>query len=488
MIRTPFLFLALVAVGVLLPLAGAQAHAFGTRHDLPVPLWLFVAGAGAAVALSFVIAPLFLRSKWLWRQPIASGWPKAGRILVMVLRLFTVCALAMVWSAAAFGTDETLENLAPTAVWVMWWLGIAYACAVFGNIWALINPFDTIFRLAADQFPRSIRCRGWPGWLGRWPAAMALLAFAWIEMISEFGETPQGLAWTIGLYALVTWVGMIIWGRARWLNCADPFAIFFGLIGRFGIFAGRLEQGPAPAVRAFWCRPPAVGLAERRLPAPGTLAVVIVMLSTVSFDGFRETPLWQEILSWVATDMNLRPFLLLLRDQGVDLLSFIESAGLLLSPLLFAAVYFVFARAMVIMSQTGHATLTVAAMFATSMVPIAIAYHLAHYVSYFLLAGQLFLPLLSDPFGWGWNLIGTAHLAIDVTIVNARLVWYISVVAVVTGHVAAIVVAHLTARALYQDERLVRRSQIPMIVLMVLYTMSSLWILAQPVVLPSAAP
>ncbi|MGY8996846.1 MAG: hypothetical protein ACKVH7_10420, partial [Alphaproteobacteria bacterium] len=111
---------------------------------------------------------------------------------------------------------------------------------------------------------------------------------------------------------------------------------------------------------------------------------------------------------------------------------------------------------------------------------------IAHYVSYFLLAGQLFLPLLSDPFGWGWNLVGTAHQTIDVTIVNARLVWHISVVAVVTGHVAAVVVAHLTARALYQDESLVRRSQIPMIVLMVLYTMSSLWILAQPVVLPSA--
>jgi hypothetical protein len=488
MIRFPFPLLALVTFGIFMPLVEVQAHAFGTRHELPVPLWLFVIGAGAAVALSFVVAPFLLRSTWLWRRALASQWPKAGRILVMALRLFTVCALVMVWSAAAFGTDETLENLAPTAVWVMWWLGIAYACAVFGNVWALINPFDTIFRLGATLFPRSTRyrCRDWPEWLGRWPAAVALLAFAWIEMVSEFGETPRGLAWTIGLYALVTWAGMIIWGRARWLNYADPFAVFFGLIGRFGIFAGRLEQGPAPAVRAFWFRLPAVGLAERRLPTPGTLAVVIVMLSTVSFDGFRETPLWQEILSWVASDMNLRPFLLLLRDQGIDLLAFIESAGFLLSPLLFAAVYLVFARAMVLMSPTGHATLTVAAMFATSMIPIAIAYHLAHYVSYFLLAGQLFLPLLSDPFGWGWNLVGTAHQTIDVTIVNARLVWHISVVAVVTGHVAAVVVAHLTARALYQDESLVRRSQIPMIVLMVLYTMSSLWILAQPVVLPSA--
>jgi hypothetical protein len=476
---------AVAALTILLPSQPASAHAFGLRYDLPLPLWLFLAGAGVVVVLSFVGMALLSTGRASHHRLVLSLPAGPAGTFVAALRIGAVAMLVLVFCAASLGNEDTFSNLAPTAVWIVWWLGLAYLCALFGDVWALINPFDSLFRWGAALLPRACLPgrRAWPAWLGRWPAALALLAFAWVEMLSEFGETPRGLAWLIGVYALATWLGMAVFGRRTWLARADVFAVFFGLIGRFGIVEGRLGAGPWPAPRRAALRWPGLGLVERRIPCRGQFAVVIVMLASVSFDGFRETPAWQAILDAVATDMNLRPFLLWLRDGGVNLLTFIETVGLIVTPLLFAVAFLLCAGCMrACVGPQRHGTMAFAAAFAASLVPIAIAYHLAHYLSYFLLAGQLFVPLLSDPFGWGWNLLGVPTSGIDVSVVNARMVWYVAVVAVSLGHVAGVMVAHLTAGHILSDHRHVRRSQIPMLVLMVAYTMTSLWILAQPVI------
>ena len=120
--------------------------------------------------------------------------------------------------------------------------------------------------------------------------------------------------------------------------------------------------------------------------------------------------------------------------------------------------------------------------YVLTLVPIAIAYHLAHYLSYLLLAGQAAIPLASDPFGWGWDLFGTAGYAVDIGIIGPKEVWYLSVAAIVAGHVAAVVLAHVTALRLYATARAAVLSQLPMLVLMVGSTMTSLWILSQPIV------
>ena len=117
-----------------------------------------------------------------------------------------------------------------------------------------------------------------------------------------------------------------------------------------------------------------------------------------------------------------------------------------------------------------------------TLVPIAIAYQVAHYLSFLVQAGQYVIPLASDPFGWGWNLFGTRNYFARVGIVDARLVWIVSVVALVAGHVAALYLAHVLSMREFADRRAAVRSQGPMLVLMVGYTMLSLWIIAQPIV------
>ena len=124
----------------------------------------------------------------------------------------------------------------------------------------------------------------------------------------------------------------------------------------------------------------------------------------------------------------------------------------------------------------------IAGFFVFSLVPIAIAYHLAHYLSYLIVAGQLIIPLASDPFGIGWNIFGTAGYRIDISIVGAKFVWYTAVIAIVVGHVFAVGVAHFVALRVFETAGAALRSQYPYLVLMVAYTMVSLWILSQPIV------
>jgi hypothetical protein len=169
-------------------------------------------------------------------------------------------------------------------------------------------------------------------------------------------------------------------------------------------------------------------------------------------------------------------------DLGLDLLAVLETVMLALFPLLFLLVYLGFCWLAREASESVDSVLELAGRFVLALVPIAIAYHLAHYLSYLLVAGQRIIPLASDPFGVGWNLFGTASYDIAIGIVGARFVWYTAVVAIVVGHVFAVGVAHFTALRAFATARAALASQYPFMVLMVAYTMVSLWILAQPIV------
>ena len=200
---------------------------------------------------------------------------------------------------------------------------------------------------------------------------------------------------------------------------------------------------------------------------------VLLLLSTVTFDGFTATPAWASLEG--ALYAALAPL-------GEARLTVIGTLGLLAFPLLFVLVYLGFARWMAWMGDDQLTTGTVARLFVLSLVPIAIAYHLAHYFTYLLIQGQLLIRLASDPFGFGWDLFGTARYRPDIGIVGARAVWYTAVVAIVLGHVIAVYVAHVVALREFRDRRAALRSQLPMLVLMVGYTVVSLWIIAQPIV------
>jgi hypothetical protein len=207
--------------------------------------------------------------------------------------------------------------------------------------------------------------------------------------------------------------------------------------------------------------------------APSLIAFALLMLATVTVDGIMETPLWAAVID------------VLVRKRGgpdADPTAYMFLASLLLvaGPLVLAGLYLGVVGVMA--RVTGSRPGVLAGWFVLSLVPIAIAYYLAHYFSLLMVAGQFIIPLASDPFGYGCDLFGTTLYRIDIGVVDARLIWYLAVGAIVTGHVIALWVGHVTAFVAFGDASTARRSQFPMLVLMVAYTMLSLWIIAQPIV------
>ncbi len=473
----------------------AGAHAFGQRYDLPLPLGLYLIGAGAAVGLSFVVMAVFLtrqrddraapRARW-WRLSSMTG--RAYSVVGTTLECLSVGVFVLIIATGFFGSDEPAHNFAPVMVWVVWWVGMAFVSALLGDLWRLINPWSIIFSwfeaLLGRPSPgrKLVGCLRYPGWLGVWPAVLLFVVYAWLELLWAGRSRPAPLATVILAYSAVTWIGMFAFGRKAWLEHGEVFTLVFSIFARFAPFE-TIRDGRSPGL---FLRPYALGLVTEKPVSASLMVLVLSILSTVAFDGFVETPAWFEVLQGAMLNDTVRHLLNALQLSPPELIVAIKSMALVAFPLLFIATYLVFATLTRLAGWwAGGSRLPLglsAGSFVLSLVPIAIAYHLAHYFLFLLQTGQLIIPLVSDPFGLGWDLFGTAAYQMTIGIMNARSVWYLALIAIVLGHIFAVYVAHVMALRLYGASGAALWSQVPMVVLMVGYTVTSLWILSQPVV------
>jgi hypothetical protein len=477
-----------VSVALLAGVAPAAGHGLGERYDLPLPLGLYLSGAALVVALSFLVPAALARMapKTAGRAP--SQFPglkiphcPGARALAVAVRSFSVALFILLLTAGFFGNPNPFKNPLPVSVWIIGWVGIAYVSALLGNIWALINPWDNLFRLG-EWIARRAAGRplqpliGYPAFLEAWPAVTLFFVFAWMELVWPDRDRPVALAWAILLYSVITWSAMAAFGRRIWLENGEAFAVAFGLLARFAVI-GRLDDRENRIV----LRPPAIGLLVRSPVAPSIAAFALLMLATVTFDGLLETPLWAAISDRaLATPLVTRAADIL----GLQPHKLLATVALIMVPLIFAAIYLAVAHLMALAVSAGATsvgTSEMARLFVLTVVPIAIAYHLSHYLSYLLIAGQFIIPIASDPFALGWNLFGTRLYLVDFSVIDARFVWYASLALIVAGHVIAVWLAHFQAARCLPDRRSVQRSQIPMLALMIGYTAVSLWILAQPI-------
>lgn len=463
---------AALGLALLLRPGPAAAHAFAQRYDLPLPLWHYLVGAGAVVALSFVLVALFARAGGTdgprtlavpLPRPLADG-------AAALLRTAGVAALALLVAAGFAGAQGDWDsNLLPVSVWVLWWVGLTFVSALAGDVWPLLDPWRTVGRLIDRTTTPAIRL---PEAVGQWPAVGLFALFAWSEIVWTDNAVPRKLATAVVVWSALAWITAALCGSEAWRRHFDPFSLFFGLFGRFApVGVDGPGDRPRLVVRFF-----GAGLGGGGPPSASTTAFVLLALGTVGFDGVSETPAWETVVG-LATG--------LLYEAGVvHAIGYVrtgmlvKSAGLFGVPAAFALIYLSVAAATG--RIVGEGAGRVARRFVLTLVPIAVAYHLAHYLSYLLIQGQAALPLLSDPFDRGWDLFGTAGREIDIAVVDMGFVWAAAVTAIVLGHVASVVLAHRTAAAAYGA--LATASQWPMLVLMVAYTTLSLWILAQPIV------
>jgi hypothetical protein len=439
--------------------APAAAHGFGQRFDLPLPLWLWVSGAGATLVVTFAVMALFVSDVRLPRVRLF----EVPAFLLTFLRCLAVLAFLLTLATGFFGTQDPYRNLAPTMVWVLWWVGFAFVCALVIDLWAPANPLGV--------FPDMQGVMRYPAWLGAWPAVALLFAFAWAELVWRDNDVPSYLAAALLAYAAITWAGMLLFGRGGWLAHGEAFTLAFGILGRFA----PLEL----AGRELRLRAPGAGLVGERAPSFSMLVFVLLMLATVTFDGFMETALYQSLAT--SAQQQFPGLLFALSERGLGESEVLATLALAAFPIVFLGAYWLTAWGMARLAGAASVS-RVARAFVLSLVPIAVAYHLAHYFSLLLTAGQFVIPLASDPFGYGWNLFGTAGYRVDLGLLSPYVFWYSAVVLIVAGHAIAVFVAHLEAWRLFGNRRDALASQVPLLVLMVAYTMLSLWILAQPIV------
>jgi hypothetical protein len=438
------------AVAALLAPDAAHAHGLVQRANLPLPEWLFGWAAAAVLVVSFAaLGVLWSRPRlesYEWRPlPFGIGKALGSTAVEVATGAFGVLLLITTIVAGFVGPPDPLSNFAPVFVLIVFWVGMAFASVLLGDIFRAFNPWRAAARLVikGERHP-------YPERFGVWPAALGLLIFTWIELASGWGEHPARLAAAVSAYSLLTWAGMAYFGVETWTRRGETFSVYYNLLSRLSIFEKRGDE--------VGRRPLLTGLPPLKR-VPGTVAFILTMIGTVTFDGLSQGALWRSL------------------SGGADGV-LADTIGLLLGVALVASFY----RLGMLGAQTvggGFDARALSRAFIHSLVPIAAVYVAAHYLTFLVFEGQAIRYTAADPFGQGWDLFGWASSGINYGVLSQNMAWYLQVGLVVLGHVAALVLAHDRALSLYGDARLAVRSQYWMLGIMIGFTSMALWLLAQ---------
>ncbi len=454
------------------------AHALVARQDLPIPAWLFAWGASIVLIVSFFALSVAWRTPRLenerWR-PLGAGVSRAllGLPAQVLCGAVGVFLLGVAIYAGLHGTEAPDRNFALTFLFVTAWLGFPAFSVVFGDVFRPFNPWRAVGRMVGGAF-RSLTGQSpahlaYPEAIGRWPAAIGLLAFVWLEVVYgtsggvAVGLSPHAAGVGAVVYSGYTLAMMALFGVERWCRTGEVFSVYFGMFSQLGCFEardGRLGVRRPLAAAGHWAT------------VPGSVAVVVASIASTSFDGAQEGAFKGAIESIFNR----------LVSAGMS-----PTGSLRFTDTIFMALCFVGVGLVYLIGVWGMETVRGAPPrrklrtgFAHTLIPIAFAYLVAHYFSLFVFQEQAqFTYLLSDPLGTATtDLFGTASGGIDFGLLSANAIWYVQVGALVIGHVTGLTLAHDRAIAYWGDYRQAARSQYWMLAVMVAFTCFGLYLLS----------
>jgi hypothetical protein len=454
------------------------AHALVARKDLPVPAWLFAWGASLVLIVSFFALsagwrkPRFEDERW---RPLGERFSRTllGLPVQVLCGAAGVLLLGFSVYAGLRGTEAPDRNFALTFIFITAWLGFPFFSLIFGDVFRPFNPWRAVGRAVGSAFAlvagqRSAHLR-YPERLGRWPAAIGLLAVVWLEVIYgasggvAVGLSPHTCAVAALFYSTYTLAMMGLFGVEKWCETGEIFSVYFGMfsqLGGFGVKGGRLGRRLPLSASTHWAS------------LPGSAAVVIASIASTSFDGAQEGALKDAIVQtfeWLS-------------ETGLGL-----TTSLRLADTIFMLICFLGVGLVYLIGVRGMSTVRGAPSvrelrrgFAHTLIPIAFAYLVAHYFSLFVFQEQAqFGYLLSDPLGTATtDLFGTASNGIDFKLLSANAIWYVQVGALVIGHVVGLTLAHDRAITYWGDYRQAARSQYWMLAVMVAFTCFGLYLLS----------
>jgi hypothetical protein len=488
--RTGLALASLVVASLAAP-SVASAHAVsGIDYRFPLPVWLFALAAGVAVLASAPAAMFAVRSETTWTGRDFYGSIKRLHLGTIGLALFTL-ALVDVVVGGLFGPADFFENPATIVVWVDFWVGLGIVTALVGNAWDFVSPLSA----AGRALERALAFRGagavrYPERLGLWPATALILLWSWMELVWDPAKEPLTLTVIILSYIALQLVAMAVFGTEVWLGRGELFTVVARTLARFAPVELYVLR-PAGVCRANRCveeerlncpscwldadrddramRLRTYGSGVRREPSLGTGGgtFVLALLATVVYDGFSQTQKYVDLESWFLD----RSTWLAVHETFLDSLIMIAVVGA------FALAFLLVVTAV---SRLEATTVTDAARrYAPTLIPIAAVYFVSHYFLYLVYASQFTWAAAADPFGREWVPDATPW-----TGVPGSLVWYTQVALIVWGHVVAVFEAHRVSLGVHVNTRRAVMAQVPLILLMVGYTFTGLWVLGQVLAAP----
>ena len=430
---------------------------------------MYLYGGAAAIIVSFLIIGYFTNKAGTGLTYPTKALSNLNFLIkkpaINVLKGISVFLFLFTILTGLIGEDSPYSNFNMTFFWIIFVLGFSYLTAFIGNIYTFINPFKVLVEYFEQITGEKIKgAFKYPENLGYYPALFFYFLFIWIELFSQ--TFPRQLSLILIQYTIINVVAVMLVGKDAWFKYGEFFSVFFRLIGK--IAPVEYQKGK------LYLRPPFIGLLKEKAEHFSLLLFILFMLSSTAFDGFRSTLPWSKFYF-----QNFDDILTPLLGARADI--FFQTVGLLLSPLIFLVIYLILVFLAKLITKTKAPILELCLQFALPLVPVAFVYNVAHYYTLILTEGQNIFRIISDPFGFGWNLFNTTGYEVNLSIIDANFTWHFQVALILLGHIVGTYLAHLVALKIFPSHKKAMLSQFPMLLLMVIYTMIGLWILSQPI-------
>lgn len=480
-----------------------------------------------------------------WVKKIATS-----RVLRFGVQFVVVVLFFLVIAAGLFGNQNPALNIAPILTWTVWWGGLIILIMFAGKAWCWMCPWDAVagwmeklrFWRKTDsglgldlKWPKTLRNVGL--------ATVLFVGLTWIEL--GFGVTmkPRVTAWLAIAMLLMAIVSAFLFER-------KGFCRYGCLVGRvsglYAMFSGVEVRAKAQSVcrtcpgkecvngseTAYGCptflfpgylasntyciqcgecvqacpednltvnlRPWGADLVSNHRARSDEAYLALLMLSITGFHGLTMTANWGKLTTWLSSSVSASHLIAFSLGMTILMLAPIliyavlvwisyrlgVAAGSLRSGQSVGALGSVGAQAIPPAKQLTYHDYFV--KYAYALLPIALFYHLAHNMEHLLMEGPKVVALISDPFGWNWNLFGTAHWSIP-PLVSLDVLWIVQIALVLVGHVYSLWVAQKTSMRLFGNQKSAFRSQLPMLAGMIAFSVFSLWLLKQPMEMRTSA-
>ena len=373
-------------------------HGVVNVGDLPIPFDMVLNASALVVVITFVYL------KISWKESIVVPSKEIFKDRPNIIgKIFGATILFFLIAPGIIGNESSKTSVTPLILWVFLWIGVPTLGLLFGDVYAKFNPLNLV-RISSNE-PRSV-----------YVSCFLFLGLTWFELVWREPGNPLNIASVFII--LFVGVNLIRYFYKKSIIEVDPLLLLHYLYSKLKLFNSK------PYFRSL------INNIGNLAKLNGIEYFILLMIGTVTYDGLRETTFWYN-------------------QFGEQINNIWFSTIMFLSMNLGTIIFYRFACYFAIKVGGSELKLNeVSKLFGHTMLPIAFAYHITHYLTLLLFETQTFIYRLNDPIGTGLNLFNVQEPEINYFI-EPIIIWGIQVAVTLLGHMLSVVLAHDLAVKLF---------------------------------------